>query len=144
MGTRSTITARLSDGSYRAVYCHWDGYPKYPGVGWMLQQHYNSQELAEKVTSLGALSSVGDSWRPPPEYMGKTPTPKHTVAYHREYGEPWDKCKPGLGATYEAAVAAAQVGVQEYNYLWNGSAWQLISDDPAEAIAFAAQTKVPA
>lgn len=145
MGTRSTITARLSDGSYRAVYCHWDGYPEYPGVGWMLQQHYNSQELAERVTSLGALSSVGDSWRPPPpEYKGKTPTPKYTVAYYRDLGEPWNNCKPGLGATYEAAVAAAQMGVQEYNYLWNGSAWQLISDDPAEVIAFAAQTKVPA
>ena len=142
MGTRSTITARLSDGTYRTVYCHWDGYPKYFGVGWMLQQHYNSQELAEKVTSLGALSSVGDSWRPPPEYKSKTPTQKHTVAYHRDYGESWDGCKPMLGATYEAAVA--QVGAQEYNYLWNGSAWQLISDDPAEAIAFAAQTKAPA
>lgn len=145
MGTRSTITAYLSDGTYRTVYCHWDGYPKYPGVGWMVQQHYNSQELAEKVTSLGALSSVGDSWRPPPEYKGKNPyAKKHTVAYHRDYGETWDSCKPGLGPTYEAAVAAARMGVQEYNYLWNGSAWQLISDDPAEAIAFAAQTKVPA
>lgn len=144
MGTRSTITARLSDGSYRAVYCHWDGYPQYPGVGWMLQQHYNSQELAEKVTSLGALNSVGNIWSPPSEYMGKTHTPKNTVAYHRDHGAPWDKCKPGLGFTYEAAVAVAQVGAQEYNYLWNGSAWQLISDDPAEAIAFTAQTKAPA
>ena len=141
MGTRSTITARLRDGSYRAVYCHWDGYVEEPGVGWMLQQHYNSQELAEQVTSLGALSSLGDSWAPPPRDKGRTPTPKHTGAYHHDHQEPWDANKPGLGATYEAAVA--QVGAQEYNYLWNGSAWQLMSDDPAEAIAFAAQTKVP-
>lgn len=142
MGTRSTITARLSDGTYRTVYCHWDGYAEKPGVGWMLQQHYNSQELAEKVTSLGSLSSVGPSRDVPPEHSHGKPVEGHTVAYHRDLGELWEECKPRLGATYEAAVA--QVGAQEYNYLWNGSAWQLISDDPAEAIAFAAQTKVPA
>lgn len=142
MGTRSTITARLSDGSYRAVYCHWDGYAEEPGVGWMLQQHYNSQELAEKVTSLGALCSVGPNYNIFAGHSFGTPAEGHTVAYHRDRGEPWGRCNPGLGATYEAAVD--QVGMQEYNYLWNGSAWQLISDDPAEAIAFAAQTKVPA
>lgn len=25
MGTRSTITARMSDGTYASIYCHWDG-----------------------------------------------------------------------------------------------------------------------
>lgn len=143
MATRSTITARLSDGTYRTVYCHYDGYPEGPhGVGWKLQQHYNSQELAEKVTSLGSLSYIDSSCDVPPGHSFGTPVEGHTVAYHRDRGEPWDRCRPGLGTTYGAAVA--QTGVQEYNYLWNGSAWQLISDDPAEAIAFAAQTKVPA
>ena len=142
MGTRSTITAKLSNGGYRTVYCHWDGYAEKPGVGWMLQQHYNSQELAERVTSLGALISLAPSCDAPPGHSYENKVEGCTVAYYRDHDELWDKCKPGLGATYEAAVA--QVGAQEYNYLWNGSAWQLISGDPREVIAFAAQTKVPA
>lgn len=142
MGTRSTITARLRNGTYRTVYCHWDGYAEHPGVGWMLQQHYNSQEMAEKVTSLGALSSLAPSCDAPPGHSYNTPAGGHTVAHHRDRGESWGDCKPGLGATYEAAVA--QVGAQEYNYLWNGSAWQLISDDPKDALLFASRGGVPA
>lgn len=143
MGTRSTITARLRDGTYRTVYCHWDGYPEGPyGVGWMLQHHYNSQELAEKVTSLGALSSLAPSCYAPPGHSYNTPAKGHTVAHHRDRGESWGDCKPGLGATYEAAVA--QVGAQEYNYLWNGSAWQLVSDDPKDVLLFASRGGVPA
>lgn len=142
MGTRSTITARLRDGTYRTVYCHWDGYAGYPGVGWMLQQHYNSQEMAEKVTSLGALSSLAPSCDAPPGHSYNTPAGGHTVAHHRDRGESWGDCKPGLGATYEAAVA--QEGAQEYNYLWNGSAWQLISDDPKDVLLFASRGGVPA
>lgn len=141
MATRSTITAQLRDGTYRTVYCHWDGYTEKPGVGWELQQHYNSQELAEKVTSLGSLSSVGSSCDVPPGHSYKTPAEGHTIAYHRDRGELWEDCKPGLGATYEAAVA--QVGVQEYNYLWNGSAWQLISDDLKDVLHFTPCGGVP-
>ena len=142
MGTRSTITAKLSDGSYRAVYCHRDGYVEKPGVGWTLQEFYNSQERAEKVTSLGALNSLSAGCNAPPGHNYENRAEGCTVAYYRDRREAWDVCNPGLGATYETAVA--QIGAQEYNYLWNGSAWQLISDDPAEIIAFAAQTKVPA
>ena len=141
MGTRSTITARLRDGTYRTVYCHWDGYAEYPGVGWMLQQHYNSQEMAEKVTSLGALSSLAPSCDAPPGHSYNTPAGGHTVAHHRDRGESWGDCKPGLGATYEAAVA--QVGAQEYDYLWDGTSWRLISDDLRAVAAFVINESVP-
>lgn len=142
MATRSTITAQLRDGTYRTVYCHWGGYPEKPGVGWELQQHYNSQELAEKVTSLGSLSFVGSSCDVPPGHSFETPVEGHTVAYCRDRGELWEDRKPGLGATYEAAVA--QVGVQEYNYLWDGARWHLISDDPKDVLLFTAYGGVPA
>ena len=36
------------------------------------------------------------------------------------------------------------ITAQEYNYLWNGSAWQLISDDPKDALLFASRGGVPA
>lgn len=143
MATRPTITARLSDGTYRSVYCHYDGYPEGPhGVGWKLQHYYNSQELAEKVTSLGPLSVLEPSCDAPHGHTYETPVKGHTVAYCRDRGDPWKFCEPGLGATYEAAVA--QVGVREYNYLWNGSTWQLISDDPADVLRFTSCGGVPA
>lgn len=142
MSTRSTITAKLNDGSYRAVYCHWDGYVEKPGVGWMLQQHYNSQELAEEVTSLGALSSLDASCGAPPGHSYENSAEGCTVAYHRDRGQAWHECEPGVGATYEAAVS--QIGTEEYNYLWNGSAWQLMSDDPKDVLLLASRGSVPA
>lgn len=143
MSTRSTIAVRLRDGSYRAVYCHWDGYIKNPGVGWMLQQHYNSQELAEKVTSLGSLNSLGRSYDAPPGYGFVPPSSDYTVAHHRARKEPWGDCEPGVGTTYDKALERCG-GAEEYNYLWDGKTWLLMNDDPKEVIAFAIQGSVPA
>ena len=143
MATRSTITARLSDGTYRSVYCHYDGYPEGPdGVGWMLQHHYNSQELAEEVTSLGPLSFLEPSCDAPHGHTYETPVKGHTVAYCRDRGDSFESSLHSTGSTYEDVFNAPCC--QEYNYLWNGSAWQLISDDPADSLRFTSCGGVPA
>lgn len=142
MSTRSTITARLSDGTYRGVYCHWDGYPEKPGVGWMLQHHYNSQELAEKVTSLGSLSSLEPSCDAPHGHAYETPAEGHTVAYHRDRGDSWESSLPGTGQTHEDVLD--MIGRQEYNYLWDGTRWHLVSDDPKDVLLFTSHGSVPA
>lgn len=142
MATRSTITARLSDGTYRSVYCHYGGYPKYPGVGWMLQQHYNSQELAEKVTSLGPLSFLESSCDAPHGHTYETPVEGHTVAYCRDRGDSFESSLHSTGSTYENVLNT--IGYQEYNYLWDGARWQLISDDPADVLRFTSCGGVPA
>lgn len=142
MGTRSTITALLSDGTYRSVYCHWDGYIEEPGVGWMLQKHYSSQKLAEKVTSLGALSSLDKSCDPPPRSAATKHIDGYSVAFFRDRGDDWQDCLPGEGATPEEALTA--VGRQEYDYLWDGTRWQLLSDDPKDIIIFTANSGAPA
>lgn len=129
MGTRSTITARLRDGTYRSVYCHWDGYPEEPGVGWMLRKHYNTQDLAEGLTSLGSLSSLKEGL-------------KHTVAHHRDGKESWADCRPGVGATYMEALTDGG-GPQEYDYLWDGTSWHLISDDLRAVAAFVINEGAP-
>lgn len=56
MGTRSAIGVQLEDGSVRAVYCHWDGYPEYNGK--ILWDHYDHDKTM-KLMALGDLSSLG-------------------------------------------------------------------------------------
>jgi hypothetical protein len=56
MATRSTIGIKSEDGTVRAIYCHWDGYPE--GVGAGLRQNYNSKEQAQALIALGSFSSL--------------------------------------------------------------------------------------
>ena len=56
MATRSTIGIKTEDGTVRAIYCHWDGYPEGVGVG--LVENYNSKEQAEALIALGGFSSL--------------------------------------------------------------------------------------
>jgi len=59
MATRSNIGARQKDGTIKAVYCHWDGYPE--GVGAMLAEHYTDPEKVARLLDLGGFSSLGET-----------------------------------------------------------------------------------
>jgi hypothetical protein len=59
MATRSTIGVEQEDGTIKAIYCHWDGYPE--GVGAGLATYYNSKEQAEALISLGGFSSLRET-----------------------------------------------------------------------------------
>jgi hypothetical protein len=59
MATRSTIGIKTEDGTIKAIYCHWDGYPEGVGVG--LVENYNSKEQAEALISLGSFSSLRET-----------------------------------------------------------------------------------
>ena len=56
MATRSAIGIKSENGTIKAIYCHWDGYPE--GVGAGLVENYNSKEKAEELISLGGFSSL--------------------------------------------------------------------------------------
>jgi hypothetical protein len=56
MATRSTIGIKTEDGTIKAIYCHWDGYPA--GVGLGLVENYDSKEQAEALINLGGFSSL--------------------------------------------------------------------------------------
>ena len=58
MATRSTIGIVTTEG-FRAVYCHWDGYPE--GVGATLKSSYSTLEQARSLVEKGDLSSLGDT-----------------------------------------------------------------------------------
>ena len=85
MGTRSTIAVVRADGSVKSVYCHWDGYLRHNGQ--VLLDHYNSQELAEKVTSLGDISFLDERYEPIGEHNFKGCEEGTTIVYGRDRGD---------------------------------------------------------
>jgi hypothetical protein len=58
MATRSTIALATTEG-FKAIYCHWDGYPE--GVGATLKSFYSTLEQADALIEKGDLSSLGDT-----------------------------------------------------------------------------------
>jgi hypothetical protein len=59
MGTRSSIGIKSEDGTIKAIYCHWDGYPE--GVGSILAEYYNHKDKAEELINLGGFSSLHET-----------------------------------------------------------------------------------
>lgn len=59
MATRSAIGVELEDGSVKAVYCHWDGYPEYNGR--ILRDYYSDRGKALKLIEHGDISTLGPS-----------------------------------------------------------------------------------
>lgn len=67
MGTRSTIAIETAPGTFRRIYCHWDGYPEH--VGYTLATHYGTREKADALLDLGDLSSLAASLEETVAYM---------------------------------------------------------------------------
>jgi len=55
MATRARIGIQLPDGSIRAAYQHWDGYPG--GLGYKLIDHWTNPEKVQKAIELGNAST---------------------------------------------------------------------------------------
>jgi len=118
MGTRSTITVMMGNKEIHAVYCHWDGHESHNGK--LLLEHYNSQELAEKIVALGSLSSLDESVEYKEGHSFETPIEGLSVAYHRDREEDLNIYHlDNLSDLY----------TEEYNYLWSGSKWTVSEGD---------------
>jgi hypothetical protein len=83
MSTRSDIIRQNLDGSYDAIYCHWDGYPAHNGK--ILLHHYADPAKVDALIRLGHLSFLG------PEIGEKHPFEEcpdgQCNAYGRDRGE---------------------------------------------------------
>jgi hypothetical protein len=86
VSTRSVIMTQ-TDGAYKGIYCHHDGYPK--GVGAMLLEHYNTAVKVRKLLALGALSILAPKLEPDPGRTHKFGDYQDDVvlAYHRDRGD---------------------------------------------------------
>lgn len=119
MATRSTIAVELEDGSIRAVYCHWDGYLSYNGK--LLMEHYNSQALAEAITTLGDISSLGERIEPNGPHDFDNAEEGCTVFYGRDRGE--TNVHPRTFKDYDDYIK--NLNRQEYNYLYMDDMWMV-------------------
>lgn len=120
MGTRSCIAVKLEDGSFRGVYCHWDGYPSWNGR--ILHDSYNSKELALAVVDLGNLSQLRPNLTPDPSRPHTYDDSQDgvTVAYHRDRGSENDEFVQYTGKTVKALADKVDC---KYIYVFEDGAW---------------------
>lgn len=121
MATRSTITARLSDGRFATIYCHFDGYPEHNGR--ILFRHYHTQESIDKLIDLGDLSQLAESTDCPEDHSFGSPEDGFCVAYGRDRGE--SDTQANYAATADQALSENKYGPQEFDYLWDGQHWHV-------------------
>lgn len=59
MSTRSRINYVQEDGTYKSIYCHFDGYPSHNG--YILYKHYTTLESVKALVELGDMSSLAET-----------------------------------------------------------------------------------
>ena len=113
MSTVSTISVQCGE-EIRAIYCHFDGYPEhhYP----ILTNFYNTQQLAEKLVSLGDMSVLSISCECPEGHTFKAQKKGFCVYYGRDRGEAKTEYK-----TYQSFDKIKNN--YSYVYHWNGEKW---------------------
>lgn len=96
MATRSNIGARQENGTIKAIYCHYDGYPE--GVGATLAEHYTDPAKVEALLNLGDFSSLAENVENIQSYaqQGEKETEARTFATQEEWVEMLD----GAGIEY--------------------------------------------
>jgi hypothetical protein len=119
MSTHCAIAIKSGE-TYLTIYCHHDGCPSrmFP----ILQENYNSLELANKLVSFGDASSIKKKLEPTP-YSGHkfgAPEPDVSVFYHRDRGEDWHSCQP-------ACYTKNELLRQDFGYIYvfeDGTGWK--------------------
>jgi len=122
MSTRAYINVKRKDGLVYSSYLHFDGHLAFE----TLQQHYNSQDLAEALSNFGDMSSLG-------KYInskGNThsfanPEPDICVFYGRDRGETYTCATPYISFEACRNDKNALMGI-EFIYEWDGVSWTQI------------------
>ena len=121
MSTRSDIIVHRADGSWKRIYCHFDGYLS--GVGAILLQHYNSQERADLLVEPGNLSSLAPKCDKPKGHSFETRKKGYCVYYGRDRGDTV-VVAGDVGATLEE-VWPGKDSWTEYTYVFDDGVWFL-------------------
>jgi hypothetical protein len=117
MSTNSTIAVKTDNG-YKAIYCHWDGYPSYMYP--MLRDWYGTEERAAALVSFGDASSIYKRLMPSQASGHSFDRPEDDVCvfYHRDRGEPWTQNEPEFCLTKEEVLSS-----QYYTYIFEDGVW---------------------
>ncbi len=122
MATRSLIGKQSADGTIRAIYCHWDGYPS--GVGATLLEAYTDGDKLDQLLDLGDISSLGSEIGEQHDFDQRRSFPESwTTAYKRDRGE--SDVDARLHATVADFLQSAWQGYGcDYAYLWTVEGWR--------------------
>jgi hypothetical protein len=121
------IGKKMADGTIKAIYCHWDGYPE--GVGDTLLQAYQEPEKIDALMALGDLSVLGAEIGETQDF--EEPKSGTCLAYGRDRGE--ENVDVRICADETAFVQLAGKKGAEYAYLFDG-AWK-VADVPYVEVA---------
>lgn len=124
MGTRSYIAMELeNDQGYRAVYCHWDGYPSHNGR--ILHDHYSDPAKLTALLDLGSISSLGTDLGEKHDFNNRGNNPAQTTFYGRDRGEQGTEAViyPGLNALMDMVGDSWA----EYLYVYSMGLWTFAS-----------------
>lgn len=118
MSTNSTIAVK-TDSGYKAIYCHWDGYPSYMYP--LLRDWYGTPERAEALVSFGDASSIDKRLVPSQDSGHSFNRPENDVCvfYHRDRGEPWHQNEPTFYLTKGEVLKS-----QYYTYIFEDNMWR--------------------
>ena len=129
MSTRSCIARANADGTFTYVYCHSDGYPEKPGVGYTLATSYTDPAKIDALLALGDLSGLNEQVAPPEgvphgfDYGSRAPGV--TIAYGRDRGETDVDADTAI-CFADLKIAARDMGA-EYAYIFTDGAWRYYS-----------------
>ena len=119
MGTRSAIGYKTPEGTIRAKYSHYDGYPAYTGA--MLQEHYQQTRKIAQLVELGDQSFLEAEIFPKGEHSFNNPEEGVTIFYGRDRGESNVDAKE-FDNFAEFVDYYKSCGC-EYFYVFDGSDW---------------------
>jgi hypothetical protein len=120
MSTRSMIARRYEDGSFRAVYAHWDGYPEHNGR--ILLSHYSDVNKLNALLDEGDISilreTVGDKHNFD-DFGQEAPANKNewTTFYGRDRGE--EGCEACTFETLDELMYSAKERWSIYVYVFD-------------------------
>ena len=118
MSTNSTIAVK-TDGGYKAIYCHWDGYPQYMYP--LLRDWYSTQERAEALIGFGDASSIAKRLVPSYDSGHSFDNPEEDVSvfYHRDRGDRWTDC------SWATLNKEETLSLQYFTYIFEDDAWHV-------------------
>ena len=108
MSTRSLISIRNDQGTFDAVYCHFDGYPS--GVGETLRRNYTTKESVNELISKGDMSFL-----------------EHTLDKSEFYTKRGEPLRVRRNLSHKELVEKAHNMTAEYLYTFEDGRWSYIS-----------------
>ena len=131
MGTRSDIIVHRADGSWKRIYCHWDGYLDHNGK--ILHDHYSSQERAEALVKEGDMSSLAPRCDKPRGHTFDSPVRGYCIYYGRDRGE--TEARNGVTGETLSAVWPEEGCWTEFTYVWDDGKWYVANPDEGSQTA---------